>query len=193
MKKLLLMGLLIASSFASFAQEADTIKKAIQKDAESIGHGGVNEIKFNLLYAILGMPEVSYERILADNMGVGASLFVGLDDKVDYKFGFTPHFRVYFGTQKANGFFIEANATVLTTNGYDYYEGSYSSQSGTKINYIEQNSTNFGMGASVGRKFLTRNGFLGEAFLGVGRLFGNRTPYVSEAYPRLGITLGKRF
>ncbi|SFH45546.1 DUF3575 domain-containing protein [Pedobacter insulae] len=193
MKKTFLIGLVSVLSFASYAQEADTLKKAIQKNAESIGHGGVNEIKFNLLYAILGMPEVSYERILADNMGVGASLFIGVDDKVDYKFGLTPHFRVYFGSQKANGFFIEANATVLTTNSYDYYAESYQSQSGMRIDQVEKNSTNFGMGASVGRKFLTRNGFSGEAFLGVGRLFGNRTPYVTEAYPRLGITLGKRF
>ncbi len=193
MRKILFLGLLLASSF-SYAQQADTIKKAIQKNAESIGHGGVNEFKLNLLYAVIGMPEISYERILADNMGIGASMFVALDDDSEYRFGFTPHFRVYFGQKKANGFFIEGNASVISSR-EDYFLYSYSSYAGTypTEGYANRrSSTNFGMGAAVGGKFLTRNGFLGEAYLGVGRLFGN-TSYVSEAYPRIGITLGKRF
>ena len=45
---------------------------------------------------------------------------------------------------------------------------------------------------AAGGKFLTRNGFLGEAYLGVGRSFG-RNSNNNEAYPRVGITIGKRF
>ncbi|HTM98821.1 MAG TPA: hypothetical protein VL088_08775 [Pedobacter sp.] len=180
MKKLLLMGLILASSFASFAQEADTIKKAIQKDAESIGHGGVNELKFNLLYAIIGMPEITYERLITDNMGVGVSLLVGVDESAEYQFGLTPHFRIYFGSQKANGFFIEGSSSVITHRDYD-----------DDYKFRSVDRTNFGLGAAGGRKFLTRNGFLGEVSFGIGRYIGNHNG--EQAYFRGGLTLGKRF
>jgi hypothetical protein len=60
---------------------------------------------------------------------------------------------------------------------YDSYTSSYE-------------STNFGFGAAIGVKLLTRNNFVGELVMGVGRLFGK--PQI-EAYPRLGVSIGKRF
>jgi hypothetical protein len=183
---------MLTCSFFGFAQKADTLKKSIQKNAEAMGHGGNNELKINLLYTVIGMPEISYERIIEDNMGVGASILVGLDNTVNYKFGFTPHFRLYFGAKKANGFFIEGNAHVLTLRDNDYYvEPIYAP--GYVPTYVEPTKTFFGLGAAAGAKFLTRNGFLGEAYLGVGRLFGDRSSYGDQAFPRVGFTIGKRF
>ena len=49
---------------------------------------------------------------------------------------------------------------------------------------------NFGLGAAAGAKFLTKNGFVGEIYVGAGRLFGSSD---IEVYPRAGITIGKRF
>ncbi len=195
MKKILLVGLLLASSLLSYAQKTDTVKKSIQKNAEAMGHGGNNELKINLLFTVIGAPEISYERLLADNMGVGASVFVGLDKTIDYKFGFIPHFRLYFGAKKANGFFIEGNASVITFRDYNNYYYSHSSyySPGYNNQSFETSTTSFGMGAAAGAKFLTRNGFLGEAYLGVGRRFGDNSNSGVEAYPRIGITIGKRF
>ncbi len=192
MKKTLIMGLLSALSLVTYAQKADSTKTSIQKNAESIGHGGNNELKVNLLYSVIGMPEISYERIIEDNMGLGASVFVGLDNG-EYRFGFIPHFRLYFGAKKASGFFIEGNASVVTIRDTDYfyYEPMYGS--GYVPNHIKNSTINFGLGAAAGAKFLTRNGFLGEAYLGLGRFFGERTDYGHEVYPRIGITIGKRF
>ncbi|MEJ5996404.1 hypothetical protein WG904_18390 [Pedobacter sp. Du54] len=191
MKKPLLIGLLLALSFTGYAQEADSLKNSIQKNAEAIGHGGNNELKINLLYTVLGIPEISYERLLADNMGVGASILVGIDNSVGNSFAFMPHFRIYFGAKKASGFFIEGNTGLITTreDNYDFmvYPPEYPV-------WVRKNTTKFGIGAAAGAKFLTRNGFLGEAYLGAGRLFGNKDNYHSdEAYPRIGITIGKRF
>lgn len=191
MKKILFLALVLASSLMSYAQKADTVKNSIQKNAEAIGHGGNNELKINLLFTVLGMPEISYERLLADNMGVGASVFVGLDDSQDYKFGFIPHYRIYFGAKKASGFFIEGNASLITSRDYSsiyYSSSSYYGYYGS----VEKNITTFGLGAAAGGKFLTRNGFLGEAYLGVGRSIGENASDL-EAYPRVGITIGKRF
>src|SRR4051794_18319052 len=113
MNKILLTGLILVSSIMSYAQKTDTLKSSIQKNAEALGDGGNNELKINLLFAVIGMPEVSYERIIEDNMGVGASVFVGLDNSQPFKFGFTPHFRLYFGQKKASGFFIEGNTSLI--------------------------------------------------------------------------------
>jgi len=200
MKKILLIGLILASSSVGYAQKTDSLKNSIQKNAEALGHGGKNELKINLLFSVIGMPEISYERIIEDNMGIGASVFVGLDDSQDdsqnYAFGFTPHFRVYFGQKKASGFFIEGNTSVVTIQKYDYYYSfsSYYAPGYTPPPPVRTNSTYFGLGAAAGAKFLTRNGFLGEAYLGVGRLLGKRNNDSGvEAYPRIGITIGKRF
>lgn len=191
MKKILLFALLLSVSSLTFAQKADSTRTSIQKNAEAIGQGGKNEIKLNLLFAILGMAEVSYERLLADNLGLGVSAFANFDEVTDQNFGVIPHFRLYFGAKKASGFFIEANTGIISeeyevylpsnSSVYPYYNGRY------KV----ERQLSLGLGAAAGAKFLTRNGFLGEAYFGLGRTLG-RNAY-SEAYPRVGITIGKRF
>ena len=193
MKKILLIGLVLASSFMGYAQKTDTLSKSIQKNAEAIGHGGNNEFKINVLFSVIGMPEITYERIFADNMSVGASVLVGLDRSLEYKFAFTPYYRLYFGAKKASGFFIEGNASLVNTESeyYDYSYSQYTSYPGNyNMHYKNRSNTNFGFGAAAGAKFLTRNGFLGEAYLGLVRLLGNNS---AEAFPRMGITIGKRF
>ena len=196
MKKIFLIGLVLASSLMGYAQKTDTLSKSIQKNAEAIGHGGNNELKINLLFSVIGIPEITYERIFADNMSVGASILVGLDHSIDYRFAFTPYYRLYFGAKKASGFFIEGNASIVNTES-EYYDYSYSQSSsymgGYNSSYRSRNITAFGFGAAAGAKFLTRNGFLGEAYLGVGRLLGQNGSSAGEAYPRIGITIGKRF
>ncbi|RZL49315.1 MAG: hypothetical protein EOP00_07275 [Pedobacter sp.] len=120
-------------------------------------------------------------------MSVGIAVMVGLEDDIEFKFGIIPHYRIYFGGKKANGFFIEGNAAIISSRDEfydDYYYSSYPS------NYKVKTYTNFGLGAAAGAKFLTKNGFVGEIYLGAGRLFGSNN---IEAYPRAGITIGKRF
>ena len=183
MKKLTLSGLLLASTLFVNAQSKDTT-------ATTSGRNGNNEIKLNLLMSVVGIPEINYERIVADDQAVGLALLMGIDsDQSDYKFGAIPYYRVYFGAKKANGFFIEANAAVLNleSNTYEYFQdqyfGTYSVSKPTTI-------TRFGLGAAAGGKFLTKSGFIGEAYFGVGRIFGDND---LGAYPRIGITIGKRF
>jgi hypothetical protein len=185
--------LFLSSTLATYAQKADSLKVSIQKNAEALGHGGNNELKLNLLFTVLGIPEISYERIVQDNMGLGISVLVGLDKSINYQLGVTPHFRLYFGQKKANGFFIEANSSILKHRNelHHHYDAVY--DYGYVPAKVERNFTTFGLGAAAGGKFLTRNGFMGEAYLGVGRMFGDQSHYSGEAYPRMGITLGKRF
>lgn len=191
MKKLLLCSLLMGATLMASAQ-TDSLSKSIQKKSEAIGHGGNNEVKINLLMSVIGIPEITYERLIGDNMGLGITGGYAFEDNIDYRFAIMPHYRLYFGSKKANGFFIEGNMALIGTRSeiYHYLEssyyppGGYNSRSGKTY-------TNFGLGAAAGAKFLTRNGFLGEAYLGVGRVMGERR-YIQE-YPRIGITIGKRF
>lgn len=152
--------------------------------------GGNNEIKLNLPYMIAGLPEVSYERIIDDNAAAGISFAFSLEsvNNMTTRFMVTPYYRLYFGKEKAKGFFIEANAAVVGQKDYVYdnFSGSYTTDT--------VSTTNFGLGAAVGAKFLNKNGYIGELYGGLGRVFGiNDTDMFSDLYPRLGISIGKRF
>lgn len=142
-----------------------------------------NEFKVNILYTAIGMPELSYERLISDNSSVGASVAFSLDKKedMDLRLSFTPYYRMFFGQKKAAGFFIEANSIVINYVDTIYFDGTSSKY---------ETRTGFGLGAAAGAKFLTKNNLIGEVYGGVGRVFGDNS---LGAYPRFGITLGKRF
>ncbi|MES2419049.1 MAG: hypothetical protein V4541_12740 [Bacteroidota bacterium] len=178
MKKLFIVGLCIASIINSYAQ--DNLKIAPKKQSESITRVGRNEFKFNILYTVLGLPEFTYERIIKEDRAIGLSVFIGAQNDFDFKFGLTPYYRWYFGNTKANGFFIEANTSMILARGSKYDELG---------RYISQHLV-YGVGAATGVKFFTRNDFFGEAYLGLGRTIGER--YFFNNYPRLGLNIGKR-
>lgn len=189
MKKLILSGLLLASTFFVQAQtktDSVAVKKAISTEPN-----GDNEIKLNLLMSIAGLPEITYERIIAEDQSAGLAILFGIDGENDYNFGVIPYYRIYFGGKKASGFFIEGNTAVITSN---YEESNYTNSSTGYGTYssVSKTQTNFGLGAAAGAKFLTKSGFIGEAYFGLGRLFGAHG-FLSDIYPRLGITIGKRF
>ncbi len=189
MKKIVLIVLFIASSFWGYAQKIDSLKAQIQKNSEAIGHGGSNEIKINLLFAIEGLPEISYERIIANNMGVGAAVAVGMDKSAAYEFSFTSYYRLYFGKKKASGLFIEGNTSVITLTD-DYYDISAQYPNGRTY---KSTATSVGLGVAAGTKFLTRNGFFAEAYVGFSKLIGDRIGYYTGAVSRNGVSIGKRF
>lgn len=189
MKKIVLIILFIASSFWGYAQKIDSLKNSIQKKVETIAHGGINELKYNLLSTIEGLPELTYERIIADNMGVGVAIAVGLDNSAAYEFGFTPYYRLYFGKKEASGLFIEGNTSIITLTD-DYYAISPQYPNG---HTYKSRATSVGLGAAAGVKFLTRNSFFIEAYIGFSKLIGDRIGYYTGAVPRNGISIGKRF
>lgn len=187
MKKLILSSLLVATALIVNAQNKDTT-------STSSGRNGNNEIKLNLASTLAGVPEFNYERILKDDMSVGLAVMVGLENDSDISFGIIPNYRIYFGNKKANGFFIEGSAAVIS-NRVEFYNINYTySSSSVVASYrspsVYEIQTNFGLGAAAGAKFITKNGFVGEIYLGAGRLFGETD---IDVYPRAGITIGKRF
>ena len=157
--------------------EGDTLQ------SKPLKQQGANEIRANIVVSIAGLPELSYERLLADNMGVGLSFALSFEKIEDMKIRsiILPYYRIYFGKKKAAGFFIEGNTAIVAQKENIYSEST---------DKITNSSTNFGLGVTLGAKLLAGKGFLGEIYLGGGRLFGNS---ITGGYPRLGVSLGKRF
>ena len=176
-----------------FGQDLKKVYVDETSQIKSLNGTDNNEIRVNLLTSVIGLPELNYERFLADNMGVGLAVAVSVDKiaSMSLRSIVLPYYRLYFGNKKASGFFIEGNMALVGQKERTY-DLSYDNVNNTYYytNIRTRSTTNFGLGVATGFKFLSRNGFVGEVYLGGGRLFGDP---IDDAYPRLGISLGKRF
>jgi len=190
-RKLTIFIAVLLLSINAFSQQQNTTIDVNAAQSKSLNGSDNNELRINLLMSIIGLPELTYERYVADNMGVGLSVAVSLDkmENMSTRSIISPYYRLYFGNKKASGFFIEGNMALVRQKELDYnyyYDNgvTYQSELYTRL------TTNFGFGGAIGVKLLARNGFVGEVYLGGGRLFGES---IAEAYPRIGVSLGKRF
>jgi hypothetical protein len=147
-----------------------------------------NELKINGFNMVLGMPEITYERVFNDNKAFGVSVLIGVDRYTELKYALMPYYRKYFKDKYANAIFIEASTGVLSVNDTRY---NYS-RSGKLIS-IDDHFTTIGLGVSAGYKFFTKNKKLfGEAYIGLGRLF-KENKLLSNEYPRIGVVLGSKY
>ena len=141
-----------------------------------------HEIKLNIVYTLAEIVELNYELVLGEDFSVGLAANYWFDESARIDYQIIPNFRFYPLNQKPSaGFFIEANTSILgvTNEIYDF------------PNEVEEESdVEFGMGVATGYKFISRNDFTTELYIGAGRVFGED---YNQFYPRLGITLGKRF
>lgn len=189
MKKIISLFTLLIISVIGIAQQNENVpnQKMLEK-SKALNQLGNNEIRLNIAYAIAGIPEINYERFLADNMGLGIAGAYSFEtvENMRLRYLAIPYARLYFGEKKASGFFIEANMGIIGQQSTEEIYGV----GGMTVTDSTRKTLNIGFGAAAGAKFLARNGFVGEVYLGMGRIFGNSINY---AYPRLGICLGKRF
>jgi hypothetical protein len=176
MKKLLIMFCLMVFTFG-YSQDKETA--SFNK----------NEIKGNASFLVAGALEVSYEHLLSEESGIGASLFLAITDDFATNFALTPYYRFYFGKKPAAGFFVEGFGSL---NSYDdsIYTGQDSSYN---YYYKDVSRTDFALGFGLGSKWITKSGFLFEINAGVGRNLFNSIDTDHEIVGRGGITLGYRF
>ncbi|HBG42871.1 hypothetical protein [Limibacterium fermenti] len=188
MKRTGILLVVLAVSLAAFPQKSR--KRVVLEWGGDKEYAKLNEVKLNLVTTIFGAyPEISYERILDSDISVGVAAGIGFDeDLYDMRFALTPHFRWFFGgaykslEKIGSGFFIEANGAVFSR---EYDDSDYNSD---VWNNTTDTKTGAGLGLAIGWKYLSKNNWVGEVFLGAGRDFVN-----DGAYPRTGITIGKRF
>jgi len=165
MKKLILIGAILFSSFAN-AQD---------------------ELKLDIFDALaLKTIEVSYEHFLNDQSSVGVSALFNFEKKsADFRYNekrsITPYFRHYFTTDYKWNFFGEA-----------FFSLNYGEKDDTVLGVpTTEDYTDGALGIAVGLKYATENGFVIDIFAGAGRnLFTEISPIV---VPRTGINLGWRF
>jgi hypothetical protein len=152
-----------------------------------------NELKGNALFLVLGAVEVTYERLLNEESGVGVSFFVPFDN-INPNFSLTPYYRFYFGKKPAAGFFVEGFG-MLNSYTYKYYYYAYEDfPPYTTIETVtKENITDFSLGFGLGGKWVTKRGFIFEINGGVGRNLFNSKDADYEIVGRGGITLGYRF
>lgn len=186
MKKTIFITGLVFVTATIFAQSKNSSVK------DSLNYFGKNEIKLNVASAVAGFPELTYERFVEDNVGIGLSCAYSLEtpEKMIVRSSFTPFSRIYFGKNNNSGFFIELSFSAVNQRDKGstyYYDSLYNYVS---VPYDSGKKTSVGFGAAVGLKFLTRNRILGELYAGGGRLFGES---INGGFVRVGLCLGKRF
>lgn len=184
MKKILL--LFCFSSFLTIhAQDTSQHQKNIRN----------HELKLNSLnLALFSALDISYEYILNNQSSVGASVYIltktpGNENEIKL-FSMTPFYRKYFSAKRANGFFAEGFGMINIFDKTD--EGDFIDKK------LVARETNLAIGVSIGTKFLFRENFVVEAYLGVGTNLinnseidtGNNNQHIIG---RSGLLLGYRF
>jgi hypothetical protein len=152
-----------------------------------------NEIKGNALLLVLGSFDVSYERILNEESGVGISINVPFDnDNWDINYAATAYYRYYFGKKPAAGFFGEAFGMLNSVD--DYIYRNEPNNNSWNYTWDQRTITDFALGIGLGGKWVTKKGLLLEINAGVGRnLFNNQYDRDYELIGRAGVTVGYRF
>lgn len=180
----LMILLLISASAFSQRRTKSFMGWHLAKDAPV----KLNELKLNLGTSIFGLfPEVSYERVLSEDLSVGGSAGISLNNEYPLDFTITPYARWFFGGSSVNlqkfgaGFFIESNGAVFSQESYNHDDLMYEYSS-------SESEVGAGLGLAIGWKYLSKNNWVGEIYMGGGRDFVN-----DSAYPRLGLSIGKRF
>ena len=196
MKKLpILLLFVISFSFTSFSFGQNIKENDVPKDSILKAYRK-NEFRLNVLPGILvsGNIEFSYEYVISKHSGVGGSITIRLADNgvSDVRFAVTPYYRQYFFNKKdygAKGFFVEGfvNLTSLETD-ESFFEELLN------INQEEEVTRfSFGLGTSIGYKWVTQNGFTFEISGGGGRRFGDFDGFFDELLLRGGLSVGYRF
>jgi hypothetical protein len=144
-----------------------------------------NEIRLNLLNALVGSVDLQYERLLNHNSGLGLNFGIGYGYETPYNSiaKVNPVYRVYFDKRKAAGFFIEGNSRI-SYDKYEYYRYG---------NSTIRKEVNVGLGVGMGGKFVSSHGVVGTFMGGIGRFVTQRSGGQMKIYPLMEISLGKRF
>jgi hypothetical protein len=182
MKKLSFATLIATLLFnVSFSQENKTLNTS---------ETNFNEIKLNGLFLIAGALEVTYEKTLTDESGVGITVFLPIDDDIsdDINYFVSPYYRFYFGKKYAAGFYVEGFGMLNSTNDF-----TFTSNNNNFFETIKEEKTDFALGIGIGGKWVTKSGFIGEVGFGVGRNLFNNNNQDFEIIGKGGIRIGYRF
>ena len=184
-------------------EEEKVVKVEIVKNTsfEAADSFGNNEIRVNF-FDLLVLPGFHgyYEKIIDENSSYGTGLFINFSDNlssdvVHRRFAISPYYRLYFLNRKdygAKGLFVElfsSFASAKNMNDDNLYDVIYDDFDD------RDNIFRVSVGATIGRKWITRSGYTFEPFIGVGRYLDSQDSNGGnpEAHLRLGFSIGKRY
>ncbi|MBW1298749.1 hypothetical protein [Aquimarina litoralis] len=196
MRLLLITIITLLTSYISFSQDT-TNKFPRDINKNEIGINPINIIAFAAL-------DVSYERVLTSNNSIGVDLFyrfsedidndgdiVDRDGIFDKKLAITGHYKYFFGSRVARGFYLEGFGMLSTGDSDNTVRVLNTDGELTGFRDISEDFTDFALGFGVGGKFVTKNGFFLDIGFGIGRnLFSDKSP---EIIVRPNLYLGYRF
>lgn len=141
---------------------------------------------------LVGVPllNVSYERFLNKDSGVGFNLMLELDNS--NLFQISPYYRMYFGQEYASGFFIEGFVPIYLGKQKAYLNEDDTSQIFSET--VNVNRTSIGIGFGLGKKWVIKKNIIFELSAGIGRLIGGeKYNYVSNLTGKGTLGIGYRF
>lgn len=176
------------SSAPEEEEEEKVIKVEVVKNTsfELADTFGDHEIRLNF-FDLLIVPgfHLYYEKIIDQNSSAGIALFARLKDETIHRnFAISPYYRIYFLNRRdygAKGLFVETFASLASVD--DAIRESI-------------NITRFSVGLTLGRKWISRQGYTYEPFIGFGRYLDGHSNGENSNDPghlRFGFSLGKRF
>ena len=180
-------------------EEEKVYKVEIVKNSsfEAANSYGNNELRVNF-FDLLVLPGFHgyYEKIIDENSSYGTGLFINFSDNlssdiVQRRFAISPYYRLYFLNRKdygAKGLFVELFSSFASAKDMNDY-GLYNDFDD------RDNIFRVSVGATIGRKWITRSGYTFEPFIGVGRYLDSQGSNGGnpEAHVRLGFSVGKRY
>lgn len=176
MKKLILCFTLLMGVFSINAQSTQTLDEPRRNDI------------FIDPIMLIGVPmiNVSYERLLNKDSGVGISAMIGFGEISKDFSQFSPYYRMYFGKKFAHGFFFEGFIPLTMLRGRTYHNNTNS--------YTTNTQTTIGIGVGFGGKWELKRNFMFEVSAGIGRKFGATHSYFDGPITGKGMLgIGKRF
>ena len=154
-----------------------------------------NDVMISPIELIAGPAlNISYERLLNENSGIGVNVAYLLDNAGDdsgLQSQISPYYRMYFGKKYASGFFVEGFVPITTSNDgrYNYNVGPGYFES----YFVPEKNTTVGIGVGFGGKWVARKNIIFEASIGIARRFGMDSDYDSAITGKGMLGIGYRF
>lgn len=180
-----LLLVILVLSFNAFCKSNSSNSSTNAAESKPYSGSYKNELKVNLFMSAIAIPEITYERILANNsIGIAVAVSLKSEDAMLTRSIILPYYRFYVGNRIASGTFLEFNLARVHQMEKEYFDNN------NPYNYRLISDTKYGYGGAIGYKFLAKKGFVGELYLGFGKFF-RTTEFLG--YPRIGLSFGKRF
>lgn len=154
-----------------------------------------NEISLNASSLLYQGLEVTYERGIQREIGVGVSSLLFVYQKIENEgqnFHITPYARYYFGKKPLGGFFVEGFTSLFNKN-YWFDKHTYVNDYYTKRETITKTTTTVAFGFGLGAKWQTRQGLTFEIHGAIGREPRASNDNYQPFMGRGGLLIGYKF